>query len=282
MEDKVTVNSQNANLNIFGDFLNSGLGKEFLTGVCNDLRKTYDLAKTSSLENKKIYEYDEFKACFPVFKKLYNENIDMIELCNILKLNPLEEVNKFSDVPTLLNNIKSKMQEGNNIEEVNKAMFMPNEELNRILQGIEDYGKTIEGLKKCEDDFIKRRLALVLYKDVYEIYIKILKDIYSKVTKNLSEKIDNNTLYTWLDNNYPLFRKGADNILRNDEGHLNYDVRDNYTTEELYEKAKLLLVKSFAGLLAKNEVWLELYENITSLLTQFWDLKKGEVNKNEI
>jgi len=92
-----------------------------------------------------------------------------------------------------------------------------------------------------------------LYKDAFEIYLKVLKELYSKINKVSIKSIKNDVLYDFYQNNHPELLDSTNNKLRNDVCHLNYDERGKYTREQIDEDRNDIILMAATALIAKNE-----------------------------
>jgi len=273
---KVNFEKQMHNIELF-DLLNDlGFGKEALTLLVKGIETLNINARNEVVDGKRMCDYDEFKTLFPIFFKIQNGIIDEVDVSKALGIDLNEQARKFSDVQALFHDVLQEMKNEELLVSLDGVLSYSMKELNRIIRAVEEYDDTKHRLKKVKDNHIQRRIALDLYSNSYEIYLKILKEIYSKIKNINPKRIINKRMYTFYEKNYPVLREKSINVLRNDESHLNYDVRDNYTTDDLFKLSKSLVLISKTALMAKNESITNLFKGAVEKLVENWDFKKGE------
>ena len=100
--------------------------------------------------------------------------------------------------------------------------------------------------------------------------MKILKDIYCKLNDVNKKEVDNgrknDKLYPFFESDYPPLMTSVNNILRNDAGHLNYDEREKYTTEELMEASIILIAGVSTAIIANTNMIIDLFKDSMDLL----------------
>jgi hypothetical protein len=285
MKERVNVDTQLGHMENFGDFMNLGFGKEYLKIALDFLNESNRKSRNSIIDGKKIQEYDLFSSHLPIFTKLHKNNLDKFELLKSLNIDLGEELAKFSDINDLFNRLLERGKNKDSIEKMNRALSFPNEELNRVLQAVEEYNQTISELKKVDSQFLQRKMAITLYIESYETYVRVLKETYSKIKKLDCEfkKINNGAMFQHFRENEStkILMDGIISLLRNDAGHLTFDERDKHTTEELFSYSRNLLVKSMTGVIAKNKIILGFFEESIQKLMDNWDLKKPKKNEQE-
>ena len=164
------------------------------------------------------------------------------------------------------------------MEKMAESMSYSNDDLNRIIRGVKEYVKIKEEMKNCSD-FLKQTLSLVLYKYAYETYLRIIKEIYAKIHNVRVDEVENDKMYSYFDKNNPLLREGTSNKLRNDESHLNYDLRDKYSVEQLIKESDIVMTKAITGLIAKFDFIITRFKRDTEQVIKLFDCLKD--NKSE-
>ncbi len=137
------------------------------------------------------------------------------------------------------------------------ATFLPNEDIARLLKGLRDYEAVSNQNFSNPNQIAKHKIATDLYKDAFEIYLKILKDLYKKLNNN--DAASNNELYKFYRDKYPSLMASVENHLRNDAGHLNYDEREQYTAEELMTKSNDVIAAIFTYVIAAANFYIDFY-----------------------
>lgn len=146
--------------------------------------------------------------------------------------------------------------------------------MNKILNGMNDTFKMIIRNETNKDPILKDYILLNLYKDAFELYLKVIKELYGKLKNIKIDKIRNKELYAYFDENYPLIFESTSNILRNDISHLNYDIRQNYSSKQIETERDIILMKFLTAMIVKFEVVLE--ELLVYSLEKIEKLKKSK------
>lgn len=261
------------------------------------LHQNLELERNNALvEGKKIIDTEIYKTHYPLFEEIANKSIDKFDLLKIfgfkekeilsIKNKDKDEAPKLAlklgiDINDKTKNLEEKGKEvllkiaGKVTPEVNKGlnkgMSFSNDELNRILNGMDDYFKIWDKYKLIEDQDLKDYTSLKLYVDAFEVYLKVLKEAYSKIEKVKIEKINNKKMYKFLEEKYPLLLDSTNNKLRNDVCHLTYKERGKYTTAQIDDERKVIIIKAITGILTKE-----------AFIVGFFDksIKVDEIEKN--
>lgn len=280
MKEYVTEKNQLENLKQFKNIIPiTGVGIAIIN-LSLKLNQNIEVMKNIVIDNKKITEYELYKTHCPIFKEIAEKTINSFDLLGVfgfsddeilglkektLNKNTVSQI--FSDKLGISINEKIKDKDKKEIEilqklsdkitpNINKklveCMYFSNVEINKIINGVTDYMKIDLKNKSSKDDKLKEYLSLKLYADVFEIYLKVLKEIYSKFEKVKIENINNSKMYDFFNTNYPILLNSTNNKLRNDVCHLNYNERGNYTVEQIDEERSIILVKTVTGILVRN------------------------------
>lgn len=273
------------------------------------LNMNLDKLKTFSLNNITITETEVYKKYSKIFFKIYYDNFDKFDLfkpfgfseeelqefrhekpdknklANLLNekfnldIDPDSKINKIN-MKDFVFNMTSKVDKNTN-KQLNDSIYFSVEQINIILNGITDYVE-IDKQKKEGDENLKDYLSMNLYKDVFEIYLKILKDIYAKENNIKLKRVKNKLLYPYFQEKYPELLDSVNNKLRNDVCHLNYDARGEYTRDQIDKARTDILLKSVTALIARNEFIIDFFDksiNVEEKMNVFMD-KIFEVVEN--
>ena len=270
--NKVSAEKQLLNMEMVGFLMDAGLGERILSIIEASVKNAHDTSKMATIETAKSWGVrEEFDTYFPIFVEINKRNIDMKDVMGSLNLNltkALESSETFGDI------VASLVKQGANekaITIMNSMLGYGNDELNRILRGVEEYNEREAELKSIQSENASMRSALSMYRDAYEIYKKILYEIYFKAKK--TRKRDDNLFHKFFKEEFPALRKNFNNKLRNDEAHLVYDTRDSFSPEDIVKHSKLLLIRSMTAVVAKHEVITGLFTDSLAFIKNSWDKK---------
>ncbi|MBU4352661.1 MAG: hypothetical protein KJ939_06315 [Nanoarchaeota archaeon] len=255
--------------------------------------------KNIIIAGKKVKDSEIFKTHYAYFKEINKKCIKPINLLKafdfqddeleFIENNPSpkgKELEKIQEmfkkrlsldgpcIPVeLLSKLSDKLNEDSNSILVNSFSYS-NEEMNKILNGMNDTFKMIIRNETNKDPILKDYILLNLYKDAFELYLKVIKELYGKLKNIKIDKIRNKELYAYFDENYPLIFESTSNILRNDISHLNYDIRQNYSSKQIETERDIILMKFLTAMIVKFEVVLE--ELLVYSLEKIEKLKKSK------
>lgn len=280
MKEFVSEKNQLDKIKQFKGILSGGGLGLALVGVSFGLHQNIETMKNIAIEGKNITKYEIYKTHFSIFKEIAEKTINRFDLLGAFGF-PDDEIFELKsknpdkkkvsqilfDRLGIVVNEKVKDIEKKEVEllknlsnrvtpEVNKkmveSMYFSNIEINRILNGVTDYLKIDLKNKSSKDQELKEYLSLKLYADAFEIYLKVLKEIYSKFKKVKIKKIQNDKMYSFFNDKYPLLLDSTNNKLRNDVCHLKYKERGDYTLEQIDEERNIILVKALTGIIVRN------------------------------
>lgn len=291
MKDYANENDQLENIEKFKSFISDGIIDFAFIQLSSFFHQTIENMKNTLIEGKKVAYYEIYNTHYPIFKEISEKTVDKFNFFEAFGFS-CEEINELKkalsgngdkekaseiimdkmdiDVKDGRGNIQNKEVEvlqkvfDRVTPEINKKiveyMYFSNEEINRIVNGINDYME-FNSKNKCNpDDRLREYVSLKLYSDAFEIYLKVLKEIYSKFYKIKIKDIDNNKLYEFFDKNYPILLDSVNNRLRNDVCHLTYKVRGNYTIEQIDEERKIIFLKALTGIIVRNIFIVEFFD----------------------
>lgn len=251
-----------------------------LLGLSFAVNANHEQVKVLMINNVKVVDTEIYKKYFPIFLKLYTDNFNNMDLLGALGFTE-DQIAEFSsenpDKEKLLAAFSSKLgvdfKLGEKIDEakekevlknisdkvglkeskeMSEKMYFSEQDINRILNGITEYVNIDAHASKSPED-LKDYLSMQLYKDAFEIYLKVLKELYSKINKVAIKTIRNDVLYDFYQNNHSELLDSTNNKLRNDVCHLNYDERGKYTREQIDEDRNDIILMASTALIAKNE-----------------------------
>jgi phosphoribosyl-ATP pyrophosphohydrolase len=294
MEFKKYVSEENQ-LKSVGEFKNmlSFLGVDLaLVKLSSDFNVSQSKLKSFMLNDVCITDTEVYKKYFPIFLNIYSSNFNQFDLLKPFGFDDSDINELRSSTPdkekvvnlisqklgvSLKSDTKIKEIESKEIifsvadkvdarinQEINDLFYFAEKEINKILNGICDYVK-VDKQSDLGDDSFKNFSSMNLYKNAFEIYLKILRDIYSKENSIPIDRISNSALYPFFQSNYSTLLDSVNNKLRNDISHLNYDEREYYTREEIDEVRSDILLKSVTALIARNEFIFNFFNKSTNV-----------------
>ncbi|MHB1830402.1 MAG: hypothetical protein ACYCO0_03325 [Candidatus Micrarchaeaceae archaeon] len=228
-----------------------------------ELQASMKMIAAVVIEGKALPETDAYKLYLPVFTEVYKK-VYQNTLSNAL--DAVLSAMQPGDLTMNLNpyewtkNMAGHIDSGQN-KKLTSSVYLPNDDMIKILKALEDYEHVSNKTHVEKDPKMMRYNALNLYRDGFEVYMKILKDIYAKLNKVDPAGVGNSALRSYFDTNYPLLLASADNHLRNDVSHLNYDERDKYTTGELMHYANDMIARTFTAMTAWNNIIIGNFSN---------------------
>lgn len=288
MRDRVNIDNQLENNDMFKLALSFGMGDFVLDSLKVGIRNSLNVAGNLPVNNRPVKSYTLYKSHLKIFKEIQEKHIalnDLLPLLGIdieqLKANKEQVKEAVKDSDGFLLSLANRLDK-NSLTEMNNMIGFNYTELNRILQGIDDYKKTEETVPKL-DDATKRIVLERLYVDACEAYKKVLVEMYRKIKKiKDKDRVNMKELYTYYDKNYPILLKDFNRRLRNDVSHLLYNERDKYTNEKLYSESKRIFIKTVAGVMSKNHYYYKILSNgIKTIKASKKKLKKIESKVNK-
>lgn len=273
MDKPVSIEKQLQKLSDYKTLLDLGLGDSALVAISTYLNSLNNNLKNIIVEDKKISEYPEYESHLSIFLNIYENRFDKKELLSVLDINLNDYIEKFKNkemknTEDLVQDIIKKI----NIEklnEMNNVLSIPINKLNELLRGIEEYEKVNKDISNQQNLDTIRFLVENLYKNSFELYLKILKSCYEKITKK--KKFDNLEMYNYYNAYYPLLLGSTNNLLRNDIAHVGYKEKDKYTTGQINEDKKIIIVKLFTALIAKDKWLVNFFDKSSKVALDNWD-----------
>lgn len=228
----------------------------FLDGADAELQKSMQMIASVIIEGKALPETDAYKVYLPVFtevyKKVYQNTLSNAFEVVLSAIQP-GDLTANLDPYEWTKNMAGRIDPIQN-KQLTSSVYLPNDEMVRILKALEDYEYVSNKTHVEKDPKMMRYNALNLYRDGFEVYLKMLKDIYIKLNKIDPKDVQNKAMYNYFNTNYPLLLDSANNHLRNDVSHLNYDEREKHTTEQLLHYANDMIARTFTAITAWNNI----------------------------
>ena len=298
MKEFVNEKDQLKNIEILKDNIKNGNLDAHLDFLSLFLDLQITNMKTFLIEGKPVEEYDIYKTHYPIFMDISKKAINRFdqlscfgfnekEIAEFKKPNPdKEELSRIIltklgiTINESIKDVKSKKEEflekltekvtaETNTKMVN-LMYFSKEELNAIMNGLTDSFYLVDKLKEITDEKIKEWTILHLYADIFEVYLKILKEIYVKLTK---KRIKNSEVYAFFNNNYPMLLESAKSKLRNDVNHLNYKEREKYSLDEVNNERIIITIKVLTALISRNDFIISFFNDSSQKLTEIMNSK---------
>lgn len=275
------------------------LGQEgfdlFLWGMSLGLEMNLETMKNITVDGVILKDSDIYKTHSPVFIEIGKKHINAFNLLDIFgidkeqifKLKERQDAGEKIPKDELFKVLGYSKEESANLDkgsskedilkpfvnkvtpelnkEMIKRMYFTNDELNVLLNSIEDYNKVDTENKKNDNKVTKEFISLNLYAKAVEIYLKILKEIYSKLENINVVDINNGVMYQYFQKHYPILWDSNYNKLRNDVCHSTYEVRGDYTFEQIDEIRNTVILKAFTGLVAKNIAIVDFFKSSVNI-----------------
>jgi hypothetical protein len=294
MKDFANEEKQLENIKSFHDAIGEGEIDSFLSSIWFTLAINVSNLETVKINGKTITEYEIYNSHKEIYEKICSETISISNPLSALgftneEINALtgEEKNPdrilkiISDKYNLKIGTENSQIDESELEkklllnmtanitpEMNRnlmsSIYFTNDEINRVLNGIDDYLEIDFENKTESKPTSKKYKSLKLYGDAYEIYMKILKEICLKSGVNIN-RTNNTNLYQFIRKKYPLLLESANKLLRNDICHLNYDEREKYSVEELDEERNIILVKAITYIVVLTNYILNYFYESTNM-----------------
>ena len=261
------------------DFINAKNKQTYLKDVqskLDSINQVYNVI----IGSKKLLDTEIYRSHAPIFKDIYQKLVT-----KTLFTFATNAISKFSqptgDLQTNLDPlIGGLLSLGSQTtpEDQNKlaaSLFLPNEDTNRILRGLADYEAESNDTYKNKNPILRKKRAVGLYKDAYELYLKVIRNIYWRETgsdrKLVEEGRKNGDIRAYFSKNYPMLITSVNNALRKDDSHLNYDERDRYTADEIMASANDVLVALITAIVVQLQWYKDVFEATAPSVGQFLD-----------
>lgn len=261
------------------DFINSNDKQAYLKDVqskLDSINQVYNVI----IGGKRLLETSIYNSYSPIFKSIYQKLIT-----KALFTFATNAISKFSqptgDSESNLNPVigglvlsfsKTTPEDSNRLA---AELFLPNEDVDRIVRGLQDYEAESNDTYKNKDPVLRKKRAVGLYKDAYEMYQKVIRNIYFRETgadrKAIEEGRKNGDIRTYFSKNYPILIESVNNALRKDDSHLNYDERDRYTADEIMASANDVLTALITAIAVQLQWYKEIFEAAASPAGAFLD-----------
>jgi hypothetical protein len=256
----------------FQEKILKGETEDYLFFALENLNDAVSKMKEATIDGIKITETSEYNYFYDYFLNIYKDTINNYNLLNFFNINIKKHVENFTNMDDLLLKLIEETKSNFNEDTIKFFLFEP-KILESILRGIKDFIEIRELTIKKNIEKEKRFMALNLYKEVFELYLKILKEIYCKKNK-INEIKSNRKLYNFYEKNYKILLDTKNRLLRNDISHVTYELRDNYSTIELLEDARIIFIKQVTALIAKVTSIISHFEENIKKILDFNNLKK--------
>lgn len=290
MIEYISDETQNKNIDLFRESISKGNVDKSLRITCANMNLSLESMKNSLINGEKIVDTDAYKTYLPIFmeitEKIFANKYESMRIfgfseSEIDKMNSssadkkeigkmfisrfnLNLSNKENFTTEVLHKITDKMTP-DVVKQNTEYLTFSSLELNKLVKGIELYN-TIDAKNQLKQDMQdKEYTSLSLYKDAVEIYLKVLREIYCKLNKS-KKRVNNNKIYSYFEDNYPLLWDSKYNLLRNDVSHLNFDVRGNYSLEKIDTERNSILLKAMTGIIARDIFLLKNFERQVDLI----------------
>ena len=267
------------------DFINAKSKQAYLEDVrskLDSINEVYDV----TIGGKRLSETSTYNSYSPIFKHIYQKLVT-----KVLFTFATNAISKFSqptgDLQSNLNSVIGgllSLGSQTTPEDQNRLaaeLFLPNEDIDRIVRGLQDYEAESNDTYKNKNPVLRKKRAVGLYKDAYEMYQKVIRNIYLRETgadrKAIEEGRKNGDVRAYFSKNYPILIESVNNALRKDDSHLNYDERDRYTADEIMASANDVLTALITAIVVQLQWYKEIFEAAAASVGQFLD--KGSDSK---
>lgn len=240
----------------------------------DSINQVYDV----TLGGKKLLETDIYKSHAPIFKQIYQKL-----LAKSLVTAATNAISKFSqptgDLQANLNSVIGgllSLGSQTTPEDQSKLaaeLFLPNEDIDKVLKGLRDYEAESNDTYSNKNEVLRKKRAVELYKDAYELYWKVIRNIYWRETGFSRRAVErghkNDDVLKYFATNYPLLSKSVNNLLKNDASHLNYTEREKYTSDELMASANEVLTGLITAVVVQFQLYKDIFESAAPSVGQF-------------
>ncbi len=261
------------------DFINANSKQTYLEDVqskLDSINQVYNVI----IGGKRLLETSIYNSYLPIFKSIYQKlvtkTIFTFATNAILEFSQPtgdSQSNSNSIIGGLLSLWGQTAPEDQN--RLAAELFLPNEDIDRIVRGLQDYEAESNDTYKNKNPVLKKKRAVGLYKDAYEMYHKVIRNIYFRETgtdrKAIEEGRKNGDIRAYFSKNYPILIESVNNALRKDDSHLNYDERDKYTADEIMSSSNDVLTALITAIMAQLQVYKEIYEASAPVVGPFLD-----------
>jgi len=244
---------------ILKEFVDSDLANLGLTIMHVLFSINLEAMKSAKVDGKFATEYREYEAVYNLFYELKSKSTDFSNAFSLFGIDKDELANKMRNKEIskkdLLNILISKIMTPELNEKLASVVSFSNEESERIIRSLKDHDVVLNEMdsKGLSDDF-QKYVLLKLYNDFYESYVKVLFEYYQKLEKADLSKMpylkSAGIVSTYFKERYPILYEGMNAKLRLDAAHATYNERDKFTTQQVRELLRVLVVKILAAMRA--------------------------------